>query len=63
MKFEIFDFKIVKSTNDEAIHLIKNKKKDSGCIFAEGQTEGRGTHGKKWLSTPYKDLTFSLILG
>tara|TARA_B100001123_G_scaffold313249_1_gene350380 strand:- start:70 stop:654 length:585 start_codon:yes stop_codon:yes gene_type:complete len=50
MKFEIFDFKIVKSTNDEAIHLIKNKKKDSGCIFAEGQTEGRGTHGKKWIS-------------
>ena len=50
MKFEIFKFNSVTSTNDIAISLIKEKKKESGCVFAEVQTKGRGTHGKKWIS-------------
>ena len=49
MKFEIFKFNSVTSTNDIAISLIKEKKKESGCIFAEVQTKGRGTHGKRWI--------------
>ena len=50
MKFEIFKFKKVTSTNDEAINLIKNKKKEVGCIFSKTQTKGKGTKGKKWIS-------------
>ena len=50
MKIKIFKFKKVKSTNDIAMSLVKNKKKKSGCVFSETQTQGRGTYGKKWLS-------------
>ena len=50
MKFEIFKFEEVTSTNDIAINLIKNKKKKIGCVYAKVQTKGRGTHGKKWVS-------------
>ena len=49
MKFEIFNFKKVTSTNDIAINFIKEKK-ISGCICAEEQSNGRGRHGKKWIS-------------
>tara|TARA_B100001123_G_C15277137_1_gene1012599 strand:- start:269 stop:853 length:585 start_codon:yes stop_codon:yes gene_type:complete len=51
MKFKIFKFKSVKSTNDEAINLIKFKKKETGYVYANVQTHGRGTHGKKWISS------------
>jgi len=50
MKFEIFKLKSVTSTNDEAVNFIKNKKREIGCVYAETQTKGRGTHGKKWIS-------------
>ena len=50
MKFEIFKFKKVTSTNDIAINLIKKEKKEMGCVYANIQTKGRGTHGKKWIS-------------
>jgi BirA family biotin operon repressor/biotin-[acetyl-CoA-carboxylase] ligase len=50
MKFEIFKFENVTSTNDIAINLIKNEQKETGCVYAETQTKGRGTHGKEWIS-------------
>ena len=50
MKFEIFIFKKVISTNDEAIKLIKKNKKKTGCVYAEIQTKGKGTYGKQWIS-------------
>ena len=50
MKFKIFKFKSVTSTNDEALNLIKEEKKESGYVYAEAQTRGRGTHGRKWIS-------------
>jgi len=50
MKFEIFKFDSLTSTNDKAIDLIKNKNKKSGFILSKNQIEGRGTHGKKWIS-------------
>ena len=50
MKFKIFKFKTVTSTNDMAINLIKKDNKENGCVIANMQTEGRGTHGKKWIS-------------
>ena len=50
MKFKIFKFQSVTSTNDEALNLIKGEKKESGYVYAEIQTRGRGTHGRKWIS-------------
>ena len=50
MKFKIFRFPSVTSTNDVAINLIKKEKKRYGCVYAEMQTKGRGTYGKKWIS-------------
>ena len=50
MKFEIFKFESVTSTNDIAINLIKEQQKETGCVYAETQTKGRGTHGKEWVS-------------
>ncbi len=50
MKIETFKFKSVTSTNDVAINLIKEKKKKIGCIYADIQTRGRGTRGRKWVS-------------
>ena len=50
MKFRIFKFESVTSTNDVAINLIKKEQKEFGCVYAEIQTKGRGTHGRKWIS-------------
>ena len=50
MQFEILKFESVTSTNDVAINLIKEEKKETGCIYAGSQTKGRGTQGKKWVS-------------
>jgi len=50
MKFEIYKFKEVTSTNDIAVNLIKEEKKITGCVYSDFQTKGRGTKGKKWIS-------------
>jgi BirA family biotin operon repressor/biotin-[acetyl-CoA-carboxylase] ligase len=50
MEFEIIKFKNVTSTNDVAINLIKENNKITGCVYADTQTKGRGTYGKKWIS-------------
>ena len=52
MRLRIFRYKNVTSTNDMAIKLIKENKKEFGYVCAETQTKGRGTHGKKWISIP-----------
>ena len=50
MKFEIFKFKSVTSTNDVAINLIKEEKKEVGCVYADKQIKGRGSYGREWIS-------------
>ena len=50
MKFKIFRFKKVESTNNSAIRIIKNTNTDYGMIIADKQTSGRGQYGKKWIS-------------
>ena len=50
MKFKIFRFKKVKSTNNSAIRIIKNSNTDYGMIIANKQVSGRGQYGKKWIS-------------
>jgi len=51
MKLKIVKFKSVKSTNDEAIKLIRSDRLHLGLVSADIQTGGRGTMGKKWIST------------
>ena len=50
MKFKIFRFKKVESTNNSAIRIIKNSNIDYGMIIADKQVKGRGQYGKKWIS-------------
>ena len=50
MKISLKKFKIVKSTNDTALKLIKKKISKPTLIISERQTGGRGRIGKKWVS-------------
>ena len=50
MKLKKFNFKIVNSTNDLAIRIIKKTKNKSGIVIATKQKKGRGQYGKKWAS-------------
>ena len=56
MKLKKFNYKKVKSTNQTAIKLIQNFKKEFGLVVAETQINGRGQYGRKWIS--YKGNTF-----
>ena len=56
MKFKIFRFKKVNSTNNTAIRIIKKTNLDYGMIVSEMQNNGRGQYGKKWIS--YKGNLF-----
>ena len=50
MRFKIFRFKKVESTNNSAIRIIKNSNTDYGMVIANKQKSGRGQYGKKWIS-------------
>ena len=50
MKFKIFKFKKVKSTNITAIRIAKNSNYKYGMVISDIQTMGRGQYGKKWIS-------------
>ena len=50
MKLKIVKFKSVKSTNNEAIKLIRSEKCLLGIVSTNSQINGRGTMGKKWIS-------------
>ena len=50
MKIKLKKYKIVKSTNDVAIKLIKKNVVDPTLIISNKQTAGRGRVGKKWNS-------------
>ncbi len=56
MKFKIFRFSKVKSTNNTAIRIIKKYNHDYGMILSDLQINGRGQYGKKWVS--YKGNLF-----
>jgi BirA family transcriptional regulator, biotin operon repressor / biotin---[acetyl-CoA-carboxylase] ligase len=59
MKLKIFNFKIINSTNDMAIRIVKNTNYKFGIVMAEKQKKGRGQYGKKWVS--YKGNLFASI--
>ena len=56
MKFKVFRFKKVKSTNNTAIRVLKKTNIYYGMISSESQNNGRGQYGKKWIS--YKGNLF-----
>tara|TARA_B100000989_G_scaffold42968_1_gene27374 strand:+ start:171 stop:710 length:540 start_codon:yes stop_codon:yes gene_type:complete len=56
MKFKIFRFNKVKSTNNTAIRIIKNNNYDFGMVLSDLQINGRGQYGKRWVS--YKGNLF-----
>ena len=56
MKFKIFKFKKVKSTNNTAIRIIQNTQCKYGMIISDSQINGRGQYGRKWMS--YKGNLF-----
>jgi len=51
------------STNTVAMDLILAENVPEGTvIITDNQTNGRGQRANTWMSAPYKNLTFSLIL-
>ena len=50
MILKLIKLNSVKSTNDEAIKLIRSKKNNQGIVISKKQSNGKGTMGKKWIS-------------
>jgi len=50
MKFKIYRYNNLKSTNDTAIRIIKSSNINYGMILSNLQSKGRGQYGKKWIS-------------
>ena len=50
MKLKRINFDVVKSSNHEAIKLIKQNKNKPSIVVTKKQTHGKGTMGKKWVS-------------
>lgn len=59
---KLFVYDMVTSTNDLAHFLADQGEPEGAIIFAKGQTEGRGRHGKSWASPRGQGLYFSFIL-
>ena len=59
-QIEIYDR--VGSTNDLALQGGINGAQEGTLILAERQTQGRGRHGRKWLSPPGSSILASVIL-
>ena len=56
MKIKKFEYKIVNSTNNTALRLIKKTNCQFGMVTAISQKLGKGQYGKKWIS--YKGNLF-----
>jgi len=57
-----FSYKSIDSTQDEAKRLIQaGKIKDIAFVVAGSQTQGRGTHGRKWSSPSNSGIYLSVI--
>ena len=56
MKFKIFRFKKVQSTNNTALRLIKTSNFNYGMVISDMQSKGRGQYGREWIS--YKGNLF-----
>lgn len=52
----------VRSTNDIAWEAAERGTPEGYAVFAERQTAGRGRYGRRWETTPYLGLWFSVLL-
>jgi BirA family transcriptional regulator, biotin operon repressor / biotin---[acetyl-CoA-carboxylase] ligase len=59
---DVVVFNETSSTNDRALQAGAGGENEGLVIFAESQTGGRGTHGKKWVSSAGAGLWFSILL-
>lgn len=50
------------STNTKAWELIAEKVENGTVVITDNQLKGRGRQANKWISMPYKSLTFSIII-
>jgi len=58
----ILYFDNLASTNSKAIELSVENVPNGTVIITDHQTSGRGRQSNKWISTPGKSLTFSVII-
>lgn len=49
------------STMDDAAAAASEGAKDGHVVLADQQTQGRGAHGRHWVSPPGTDLYFSVV--
>ena len=59
---DVLVFRETSSTNDRARQAGSAGAAEGLVVFAENQTNGRGTYGRKWLSSPGSGLWFSILL-
>lgn len=60
---EIIYFNEISSTQNEAEKRIKqNIAKNGEIIIANSQTNGKGTHGRKWYTGNNENIAFSIVL-
>ncbi len=62
MKFHIFYFKELESTNTTAVEYAAQGFPEGTVITADYQSRGRGKPGRRWASPPGKNLLFSVLL-
>ena len=54
---------VIDSTLNIALNEDNQKNYIGKIVISDKQLKGKGTYNKSWYSEPYKDLTFSIILG
>tara|TARA_X000000368_G_scaffold110754_1_gene86175 strand:- start:4023 stop:4622 length:600 start_codon:yes stop_codon:yes gene_type:complete len=56
-------FEQIDSTLNIALDQRYQEHSVGKIVITDNQTSGKGSYNKTWYSEPYKDLTFSIILG
>ncbi len=62
MQITTHTFETLGSTNSEALKRARLGADEGLCILARQQTEGRGRHGRTWISEKDAGLYFSIVL-
>lgn len=62
MKVTTLKFDTIDSTNSEAISQARLGAAEGLCVIARQQTDGRGRHGRVWVSPPDAGLYLSMVL-
>lgn len=58
----IYYYKEIDSTNDEAFRLASLGTPDGALVISDSQAKGKGRFGRKWISPPFLNILASLIL-